>query len=49
MDNALDEKTENASDRHEIELLNNLEKINKENTVALENPQINQLCKDYLE
>ena len=49
MDASLDEKTEKSSDRHELELLNNMDKINKENSVALENPQINQLCKDYLE
>lgn len=49
MDASLDEKTEKSSDRHELELLNNMDKINKENSVALENPQINELCKDYLQ
>ena len=49
LDNLLDEKTWDASDRHSLELEHKLDKVNKENTVALENPQINQLCKDYLE
>lgn len=45
---SLDDKTENASDRHELELQHKLDKVEKANTVTLQNAQVNDLCKEYL-
>lgn len=50
-DTALNDKTENASDRHELEEKNKGEmnvQVEKANTVSLQNPLVNNLCKEYL-
>lgn len=52
-DQALNEKTGDASDRHELEvqhteLQHKLDQVQKANTVTLQNPQVNNLCKAYL-
>ncbi len=47
-DQWLDEKTGDASDRHELELQHNLSEVQKANSVTLQNPLVNNLCKDYL-
>ena len=43
---ALNEQSQNAADRHEHELNTGMEAINKITTVN--NQQVDQLCKDYL-
>lgn len=47
-DDSLDDKTINAADRHELELLNKLENIDKANSTVIKNVDINDLCKDFL-
>jgi len=46
-DAALNDKTGNASDRHEIELKHNLDMV--QNKLTLQNPQVNNLCKQFLD
>lgn len=47
-DNTLNEKTGDASDRHELEEEKKLDKVEKANNVTLQNPLINNICKQYL-
>lgn len=47
-DQALNEKTTDASDRHDFELQHNLDKVAKANKVTLQNPLVNNICKQYL-
>ena len=42
----LNEQSQNAADRHGHELLTNMAAVNRITTV--QNPQVDQLCKDYL-
>lgn len=45
---SLDEKTGDASDRHELELQHKLDSVEKANRVSIQNVQVNDLCKEYL-
>jgi len=47
-DQWLNEKTGDASDRHELEMQHKLSEVKKANSVTLQNPLVNNLCKDYL-
>lgn len=47
-DDSLDDKTINAADRHELELLNKLEDIDKANATVIKNVDVDNLCKDFL-
>jgi len=48
-DAALNDKTGNATDRHELELQHTLDQVQKANTVTLQNPLVNNICKQYLQ
>lgn len=48
-DAALNDKTGDASERHDVELQNNLDAVQKANAVSFQNPQVNDLCKRYLQ
>lgn len=47
-DQVLNEKTGDASERHDLELEHSLDQVEKANTVTLQNVQVNDLCKRYL-
>ena len=47
-DLALNDKTGDASDRHALELEHTLDKVEKANTVTLQNVQVNDICKQYM-
>lgn len=46
---SLDEKTGDAAERHSVELQHKLDKVEKANKVTLQNPQVDDLCRRFLD